>query len=155
MVLLTLLVVTVILDEMVTNAVAFLVCVVLVVVVISLTEWLAQQLVHARVPIYIVGLLTVAGLGWLVWTKLPLPVLEPFTFAVLLLVIIASIGYRHVMKLQHLAGTTEKANTGVGNLVLCASSGRRSRCGYTQRFFMGSIQWTRWEKRLPIFCYPS
>ena len=109
MVLLTLLVVTVILDEMVNNAVAFLVCVVLVVVVISLTERLAQQLVHARVPIYIVGLLTVAGLGWLVWTKLPLPVWEPFTFPVLLLVIIASIGYRHVSKLQHLAGTTEKS----------------------------------------------
>lgn len=108
MVLLTLLVVTVMLDEMVPNAIAFLVCVVLVVAVISGTEWLAQRRVHARVPIYIVGVATVAALVWFVWSSVPSPEFEKYTFPALLLLITTSIGYRHVTKLQHLVGTTEE-----------------------------------------------
>ena len=110
MVLLTLLLVTVILDQIVPNAIAFLVCIVVVVVVTFSTEWLAQRLVHARVPIYIVGIAALGALVWFAWSSVPLLEFEKFAFPALLLVIIAIIGYRQMTKLQHLVGTTEQRN---------------------------------------------
>jgi len=106
MVLLTLLLVTVILDEIMPNAIAFLVCVVVVVIVTFGTERLAQRLVHARVPIYIVGVAALGALVWFAWSNVPPLEFEKYTFPALLLLIIASIGYRQVTKLQHLVGTT-------------------------------------------------
>jgi hypothetical protein len=108
MVLLTLLVVTVILDEIVPNAVAFLGCVLLVVVVIFVTEWLSQRWVHARVPIYLVGVAAAAGLVWYLWSEIPHFEFEKYTFPALILLITARIGYRQVTKPQHLVGTTEE-----------------------------------------------
>ena len=95
LVLVTLHFVMAIIDQMVSNGFVFLGGLVAAFGGLYLTERLAQQYVHWRIPIYVTGLAAIVGTIWTTVSLNPYPTYQYLVIPALLLVIAARIAYRH------------------------------------------------------------
>lgn len=108
MVLLTLIIVTVILDQMVSNGIAFLVSVFVVTVTLYFAERYSQQFVHKRGRIYLLGLAAAGTLLWLTWSRMPLFPLDALVFPLVFLAVVATICIRIWKTPQTYVGTVKE-----------------------------------------------